>query len=66
MPTKRKLKVIGTVLGTLVPLMILILYLVGQGIVSPQQGGLMAIGLIGMYVGFGILIVVYRLIGRLD
>ncbi|MEE2784715.1 MAG: hypothetical protein VYE04_15210 [Pseudomonadota bacterium] len=48
------------------PLMILISYLVGRGIVSPQQGGLMAIGLIGMYVGFGILIVVYRLIGRLD
>tara|TARA_B100000959_G_scaffold157630_1_gene165230 strand:+ start:190 stop:390 length:201 start_codon:yes stop_codon:yes gene_type:complete len=66
MSTKRKLKVIGIVLGTIVPLMILITYLVGQGVVSSQQGGLMAVAVFGMYVGFGTLIVVYRLIGKLD
>ncbi len=41
-------------------------WLTARGLVNPQMGTLMGIGLFGLYVGFGILIAVYRLINKLD
>ncbi|MGI9329991.1 MAG: hypothetical protein ACR2QB_04685 [Gammaproteobacteria bacterium] len=35
-------------------------------VVTPQMALLMLIGLAGLYIGFGILFLVYRLVDRLD
>ena len=40
--------------------------LVRSGVVKPEVGLLMLISLLGMYVGFGILIAVYRLVLKLN
>jgi hypothetical protein len=37
-----------------------------SGIFTPEQALLLLVALFGLYVGFGILIVVYRLINKLD
>lgn len=42
------------------------IYLFGSGFISRTQGFLMVIMLFGMYVGFGVLIVSYRFIMKLD
>lgn len=47
-------------------LVALTIYLAATGIVTPQQGLLMLIALAGLYIGFGILILVRRLIDKLD
>ena len=39
--------------------------LLGFGILTPAQAGLMMVALFGMYVGFGILIATYRLVAKL-
>ena len=43
-----------------------ILFLLATKIVSAQIGILMLVMSVGMHLGFGILIAVYRLIGRLE
>lgn len=40
--------------------------LVRTGVIGPELGLLMLISLLGMYVGFGILLAAYRLINKLD
>ncbi len=52
--------------GTLVALALLIVALVVNAVVTPQQGLLMLVALFGMYVGFGILIAIYRLVAKLE
>ena len=42
-----------------------VFFLVESGAVKPQVGLLMLISLLGLYVGFGILIAVYRLVLKL-
>ena len=54
------------VLISFVLVLIGILMLARQGVLTPQQAGLGAVWMFGMYVGFGILIAVYRLISKLD
>ena len=44
----------------------LIGWLAAQGIVRPQMAMLMGIGALGLYIGFGILIAIHRLISKLD
>lgn len=44
----------------------LIIYLAASRTVSPQLALLMLIALAGLYIGFGILMLVYRLIHKLD
>ena len=43
-----------------------VFFLVRFGVVTPQVGLLMLICLLGLYVGFGILIAVYRLVLKLE
>ena len=63
---KGKLK-IGCLTGlSFVALVGLVIYLFGTGVISRTEGFLMVIMLFGMYVGFGILIVSYRFIMKLD
>ena len=44
----------------------IIVYLAVEGIVTRQMATLLGIALLGFYIGFGILIGVYRLINKLD
>ncbi len=66
MRNKKTLIVLLLVGGTLVELALLIVALVVNGVVTPQQGLLMLVALFGMYVGFGILIAIYRLVAKLE
>ena len=43
-----------------------IIYLLAAKIISAGVAKLMLVGLVGLFVGFGILIAVYRLISKLD
>lgn len=43
-----------------------IVYLAESGLVTRQMATLMGVALLGGYIGFGILIGVYRLINKLD
>lgn len=47
-------------------LVALIFYLAASKTVSPQLALLMLVALAGLYIGFGILVLVHRLIHRLD
>jgi len=66
MPMKGKLKIGCLTALSFVALVGLVIYLFGTGVVSRTEGFLMVIMLFGMYVGFGILIVSYRFIMKLD
>lgn len=59
-------KIIALVVFSFIALAMLIGYITGQGYVTPAFGGLAVVGLFGLYVGFGILAVIYRLIFRND
>ena len=63
--TKRTLIGVG-VLGSFLGFVLGIVTLARNQTVTPQLATLMFVALIGLYVGFGILIVVYRLINQLD
>jgi hypothetical protein len=43
-----------------------IIFLLATKIVSAQMGILMLVASVGMHLGFGILLAVYRLIGKLE
>lgn len=47
-------------------LIALILYLGAKGVVTPQMALLMLVALFGLYVGFGVLIAVYRFMSKLE
>ena len=47
-------------------LIALILYLAIEKVITPQMAMLMFVALFGLYVGFGVLIGVYRFMSRLD
>ena len=47
-------------------LVAIVIYLFGTGIITRTQGFLMVVMFFGMYVGFGILIVSYRFVNKLD
>ena len=51
--------------GTLIALALVIVALAVNGVVTPQQGLLLLVALFGMYIGFGVLIAVYRLVAKL-
>ena len=62
----RPLKVVAGIAVSFVGLAGTIIYLLAAKIISPGLAKLMLVGLVGLYVGFGILIAVYRLISKLD
>ena len=62
-------KTLAVVLGSVVSflgLIVVIVMLLANRVVTVQMATLMLIGLLGLYVGFGILIAVYRLVAKLD
>tara|TARA_B100001250_G_C19248019_1_gene549439 strand:+ start:189 stop:407 length:219 start_codon:yes stop_codon:yes gene_type:complete len=66
MAIKGKLKVGCLTLLSFLLIVALIIYAFGSGFISRTEGFLMAIMLLGMYVGFGVLIVSYRFVTKLD
>ena len=66
LPVGKKVKITSGVVGSFLSIVILIIVLARNAFLTPAQAGLMVVALIGLYVGFGILIGVYRLITKLD
>jgi hypothetical protein len=62
----KSLQTLALVAGSFTALVIAIMVLAAKGIVTFQVGLLMLIGLVGLYFGFGVLIVVYRFIAKLE
>ena len=66
MPRNRTLKVAAGIAASFIGLAGTVIYLSLAKIISFGVAILMLVALFGMYVGFGILIAVYRLISRLE
>ena len=65
MPRNRTLKIVAGIAASFAGLLGTIIFLSVMNIISFEMAKLMLVALLGMYVGFGILIAVYRLIGKL-
>jgi hypothetical protein len=66
MPRSRTLKVVAGIAASFTALVATIILLSEMKIISLEMAKLMLVALLAMYVGFGILIAIYRLIARLD
>ena len=66
MPRNRTLKVVAGIAASFTGLVGVIIFLSEAKIISFEMAMLMLVALLGMYVGFGVLIAVYRLVGKLD
>jgi hypothetical protein len=66
MPKSRTLKVVAGIAVSFTGLAGTIILLSETKIISFEMAKLMLVALLGMYVGFGILIAVYRLISKLE
>jgi xanthosine utilization system XapX-like protein len=66
MPKNRTLKVVAGIVISFTALAGTIIFLSAAKIISLAMTMLMLVALVGMYVGFGILIAVYRLISKLE
>jgi len=66
MPRNRALKVVAGIVISFTGLVGTIILLSATKIISFQMAMLMLVALVGMYIGFGILIAVYRLIAKLE
>ena len=64
-PRNRSLKVAAGIAASFIALAGAILFLAAMKTISLAVAKLMLVALLGLYVGFGILIAVYRLIGKL-
>ncbi len=62
----KKALISAGVIFTFIGIGVIVFFLVRSGIIEPAVGLLMLICLVGIYVGFGILIAVYRLVNRLQ
>jgi xanthosine utilization system XapX-like protein len=66
MPRNRTLIAVAGVAASFAGLVGAIIFLLEMKIISFEMAKLMLVALLGMYVGFGILIAVYRLINKLE
>jgi len=66
MPKRGTLIAVAGIAASIVGLVGVIIFLLVNKIVSFALAMLMLVALFGLYVGFGILIAVYRLIGKLE
>jgi antitoxin ParD1/3/4 len=65
MPKNRTLKVVAGIVASVTGLIGTIIFLLLKQIISVELGILMLVALLAMYVGFGILIAVYRFMDKL-
>ena len=66
MPKSRTLKVVAGIAASFTALVGAIILLSEMKIISFEMAKLMLVALLAMYVGFGILIAIYRLIAKLE
>jgi uncharacterized membrane protein YeaQ/YmgE (transglycosylase-associated protein family) len=66
MPRHRALKVVAGIAASFAGLVGAIIFLLAMKIITFGVAKLMLVALLGMYVGFGILIAIYRLIRDLE
>ena len=66
MPKNRTLKIVAGVAASFTGFVGTIIFLSEAKIITFEMAILMLVALLGMYLGFGILIAVYRLIGKLE
>jgi hypothetical protein len=66
MPKKTTLKVVAGIALLFIGLVGTIVFLLARKVISVEMAILMLVALLAMYVGFGILIAVYRLIDKLE
>ena len=66
MPKNRKLKVVAGIAASFTGLVGTIVFLWEAKLISVEMAKLLLVALLGMYLGFGILIAVYRLIAKLE
>ena len=65
MPRNRSLKVAAGIAASFIGLVGAILFLLAVRMISFEVAKLMLVALLGLYVGLGILVAVYRFIGKL-
>ena len=66
MPKNRTLKVVAGIAASFIGLVGVIIFLLEAKIISFEMAMLMLVALLGLYLGFGVLIAVYRLVGKLE
>jgi uncharacterized membrane protein YfcA len=66
MPRSKTLRAVAAIAASFTGLAGTIILLSEREIISFEMAKLMLVALLGMYVGFGFLIAVYRLIGKLE
>ena len=66
MPKNRTLKVVAGIAASFTGFVATIIFLSRAKIITFEVAMLMLVALLGMYLGFGILIAVYRLIAKLE
>ena len=66
MPKNRTLKIVACIAASITGLVGTIIFLSEARIITFEMSLLMLVAVLGLYVGFGILIAVYRLIVKLE
>ena len=66
MPKSKTVRVVAGIAASFVGLVGTIIFLFGMGIIGSVMAKLMLVALLGVYVGLGVLIAIYRLIGKLE
>ncbi len=66
MPRNRTLRIVAGIAASFIVLAGTIIFLSEMKIITFEMAKLMLVALLAMYVGFGILIAVYRLIAKLE
>jgi hypothetical protein len=66
MSKNRTIKVVAGIAASFTGLVGTIIFLLGKKIISFEMAILMLVALLAMYVGFGILIAVYRFMSKLE
>jgi len=65
-PNTKPLKIALGVVGVFMALIALIIFLLAKSVITAQMAILMFVALLGLYVGFGALIAVYRFVSKLE
>ena len=66
MPRNRTLRTVAGIAASFIGLVGMIIFLSEMKIINYEMAKLMLVALLAMYVGFGVLIAVYRLIAKLE
>ena len=66
LPKHRTLKIVAGVAASFIVLFGAVVLLLVANLITPQMALLMFVALLGLYVGFGVLIAVYRLVRGLE